>query len=200
MNKNASNRSPQYRSLANVKSKFQEFHEKVANTREERTLEKHEKYKRAWSNQMYHSIKIRDKLQGDVNEAQAVNDLAITEKMDEYAVKDEMRRVLSASFEQRSDSYGASNWVSSLRNKTIEAGDEVVTASPLVNKRNLITNLKRGSDTDLEVRDTTKEDFLVQCGRKDDKKNISRWYQFKTPNSRTVSQNLGTCPVKSEIP
>ena len=92
--------------------------------------------------------------------------MAIEEKMNEYAVKDEMRRVLSASFEQRSDSYGASNWVSSLRNKTIEAGDdETVVVSPLVNKRNLtITHQKRGSDTDLEVRDTTKEDFVVQCG------------------------------------
>ena len=99
--------------------------------------------------------------------------MAIAEKMDEYAVKDEMRKVLSASFEKRSDSYGASNWVSSLRNKKIEAKDDEKTAvSPNmpVNNQNLIINFNhKGSETDLEVRDTTKEDFLVQCGQKGDK-------------------------------
>ena len=43
---------------------------------------------------------MRDKLQGDVNEAQVVNDLAIAEKIEEYAVKKDVRKVLSASFEQ----------------------------------------------------------------------------------------------------
>ena len=99
-----------------------------------------------------------------MNGAQAINDLAITEKMDEYAVKDEMRRVLSAGFEQTSDSYGASNWVSSLRNKTIEVDDGETAVSPTVHKENLIINQYKNSETDLEVRDTTKEDFVVQCG------------------------------------
>ena len=47
----------------------QQAHRRVVSTRDERSLQNHEAYKHAWSNQMKLSIRVRDALQGKVNQS-----------------------------------------------------------------------------------------------------------------------------------
>ena len=62
------------------------------------------------------SIAARDKLEGKVNQAQKVKDLTLTEKMDgDYATMNEVKKVLSASFERNGDTHLRKDWISSLR-------------------------------------------------------------------------------------
>lgn len=64
------------------------------------------------------SIRVRDSMQGRINQTQKEKDLTITEKMDgEYATLSEVKKVLSTSFDKKRDSEVRHSWVSSLRTK-----------------------------------------------------------------------------------
>ena len=67
-------------------------------------LKTHESYTKDWARQIELAARARSALDGKckVNEEQGTNDLTIAEKMDgEMMQNNEMRKILSASFEQK---------------------------------------------------------------------------------------------------
>lgn len=105
---------------------------------------------------MRSSIRVRDKLDGKVNIDHQEKDLTITEKMDgKYNTHNEIKKVLSKSFEQHSDQQIRNGWISSLRTRTEGIGPDLRTiccekmeetiASPMLgpNKRTYLRNSSR---------------------------------------------------------
>ena len=103
--------------------RFDLFHKTIDNTKDERMLKNHETYKHRWAQQMNIAIEAREALQGKVNEAQAINDLTITEKMDGIMFNNkEMRKILSATFDQNSLPNNQQDFAGSLRQTTSGVG------------------------------------------------------------------------------
>ena len=62
------------------------------------------------------AINAREALQGKINEAQAANDLTITEKIDDELMQNnEMRKVFSEAMEPKSIKTSNQDWISGLR-------------------------------------------------------------------------------------
>lgn len=96
---------------------------KQTTSRDERSLQNHESYRRFWSKQMELSIAARDALEGKVNQTQKEKDATLTEKMDgECATLNEVKKVLTASFERKADKHVRNSWVSSLRSLQVSLG------------------------------------------------------------------------------
>ena len=77
---------------------------------------------------MMRSIKVRESLRGRVNQSQMYKDLTLTEKMDgEMMTKNECKKVLAASFDNKRNNHMLDNWVSTLRGRTRGTGSEIRT-------------------------------------------------------------------------
>ena len=79
-------------------------------------LNKHDHYRKTWSNQIKQSIKVRESLDGKVNQEQSHKDLTIVEKAEgEFATRNEVRKVLVKGFEANNSAKIRENWMSGLR-------------------------------------------------------------------------------------
>lgn len=72
---------------ASLQQSITSIHQRLAHTRDQRSLERHGDYERTWQSQTQKSIQVRDSLRGKVNSNQKVKDLTISEKVDgEYLI------------------------------------------------------------------------------------------------------------------
>ena len=87
-------------------------------------LTQYEKYNRIWSLNLQRQIKVRDKLEGKVNEVQQEKDKAIWEKIDsDYKNLKEARNTLSQAFDnETSETVRVDNWISNLRQSEVGIG------------------------------------------------------------------------------
>ena len=181
-------------------------------------LQGHDSYKQVWQKQMRKSIEARDQLNGKINKDHQEVDLTITEKLDgQYNTKENIKNVLSKSFEQNSDQQIRNGWISSLRTRTEGNGSDMrniccekmeeTIASPMLgpNKRTYLRNSSRqGAVT--QVKDSEKayttlqpgRDFIIECTQKD-KQHVKRRYAFPVSKS-TKTSKANFLPSKSEIP
>lgn len=166
------------------------------------------------------SIRVRDSMQGRINQTQKEKDLTITEKMDgEYATLSEVKKVLSTSFDKKRDSEVRHSWVSSLRTKMdgvgasaqtmcCDIGEETTAVSKLgpnkrtpvkrrrVRPQTTLIGYKKKIKTDLEPG----TDFISECTSGHAKKITESRFIFKSLQSNPTSSRVMGCAASSEIP
>ena len=199
------------------KGRFLEYHRHVADTKDERMLKVYDQYRKVWSKQMKQSIKARDKLDGKVNHEQQDCDQTITEKMDDkYCTKNEIKKVMSKSFEQYSDQSIRNSWISSLRTRTEGTGadmrniccekmEETISSAKLShNKRTYLRNSSR-KRVETQMKDNNKvaqplpgRDFITECSQPE-KAHLRHIFTF--PQSQTAKAGtVNHLPSKSDVP
>ena len=135
---------------------------------------------------------------------------------DRYNTHNEIKKVLSKSFDSNMNTAGRNGWVSSLRERTEGVGESIRTiccekmeetiASPMLspNKRTFLRN-SSGKRATTQVKDNDKawqpvpgRDFVTECSQPD-KQAVKRRFVF--PGSLTTKASTANyLPAHSEVP